>query len=68
MSNNFRKSAEVQQNMDNRIGLLIAALGAIWVLKNIANNPKVSPNVRFISRFVEGDLYQDLESGEFFYA
>lgn len=54
--------------MDNRIGLLIAALGAIWVLKNISNNPKVSPTARLIARFIEGDLYQDLESGEFFYA
>jgi hypothetical protein len=44
-------------------GLLGAA--AIAILGNIAQNPKVSPNLRFVAQTAEGQLVQDLETGLF---
>jgi hypothetical protein len=53
--------------MDNQIALLLIAVGALFVFRSIANDAKLSPTVRFIARTVDGDIYQDLISGEFFF-
>ena len=41
---------------------LLAVL-AIAGLSKIAQNPRVSPNLRFIAQTAEGQLVQDLETG-----
>ena len=53
-----------RKDWDNVIKWGLLGLG-VWVLGNIAQNPKVSPNVRFIAQTAEGQLIQDLETGLF---
>jgi hypothetical protein len=47
------------------IGLGIAGLGLVWLFSQIANNPRVSPNLRFVALTAEGQVMQDLETGLF---
>jgi len=54
--------------MNNDFGWLLLLLGGLLAFKSIANNPKLPQNIRFVARYIEDDLYQDLVSGEFFYA
>lgn len=44
--------------------LLLIGIG-ISVLNAVANNPKLNPRYRFVARRLEGDLYQDLLTGQF---
>jgi len=48
------------------IGLGLLGLGAIAILGNIAQNPNVSPNLRFMAQTAEGQLVQDLETGLYY--
>jgi hypothetical protein len=54
-----------RKDWSSTIGLGILGLGAIWLLGNIAQNPRISPNLRFIAQTAEGQLVQDLETGLF---
>jgi hypothetical protein len=47
------------------IGWGLLGLAAIAILGRIAQNPTVSPNLRFIAQTAEGQLVQDLETGLF---
>jgi hypothetical protein len=38
------------------IGLGLLGLGAIAILGNMAQNPNVSPNLRFVAQTAEGQL------------
>lgn len=44
--------------------LLLIGVG-MAVLNAIATNPKLNPRYRFIARKLEGNLYQDLATGQF---
>jgi hypothetical protein len=48
------------------IGLGLLGVGVIAILGNIAQNPKVSPNLRFMAQTAEGQLVQDLETGLYY--
>ena len=52
-------------NWDQVIGWSLLGLGAIAVLGSIAQNPNLSPNLRFVAQTAEGQLVQDLETGLF---
>jgi hypothetical protein len=60
----------MKRNMRNKwgkvIGLGLLGLGAIAILGNIAQNPNVSPNLRFMAQTAEGQLVQDLETGLYY--
>jgi hypothetical protein len=45
------------------IGWGLMGLGLVAILGSIAQNPNVSPNLRFIAQTAEGRLVQDLETG-----
>jgi len=45
------------------IGWGLVGLAAVVILGSIAQNPNVSPNLRFIAQTAEGQLVQDLETG-----
>jgi hypothetical protein len=47
------------------IGWGLLGLGAIAFLGSVAQNPNVSPNLRFVAQTAEGQLVQDLETGLF---
>lgn len=52
-------------NWGDAFGWGLVGLLAIAVLSNIAQNPRVSPNLRFIAQTAEGQVVQDLETGLF---
>jgi len=45
------------------IGWGLVGLAVVAILVSIAQNPNVSPNLRFIAQTAEGQLVQDLETG-----
>lgn len=45
------------------IGWGLVGLAAVATLSGIAQNPNVSPKLRFIAQTAEGQLVQDLETG-----
>jgi hypothetical protein len=47
------------------IGWGLLGIAAIGILGAIAQNPKGSPNLRFIAQTAEGQVVQDLETGIF---
>lgn len=47
------------------IGWGLLGLGVIGILGSIAQNPRVSPTLRFVAQTAEGQLVQDLETGLF---
>ena len=53
-------------NWGEVIGLGLLGLGAIAILGNIAQNPNVSPNLRFVAQTAEGQLVQDLETNLYY--
>ncbi len=55
-----------RKNWGKVIGLGLLGLGAIAILGNIAQNPNVSPNLRFVAQTAEGQLVQDLETGLYY--
>jgi hypothetical protein len=54
-----------QNQLEQVIGLGLLGLLAVAVLGSMAQNPKLSPNLRFIAQTAEGQLVQDLETGFF---
>lgn len=52
-------------NWGDAFGWGLLAVLAIAGLSKIAQNPKLSPNLRFIAQTAEGQLVQDLETGLF---
>jgi hypothetical protein len=50
-------------NWGNVFGWGLLAVLGIAVLSSISQNPKLSPNLRFIAQTAEGQLVQDLETG-----
>jgi len=47
------------------IGWGLLGLAAVAILGSIAQNPKASPNLRFIAQTAEGQVVQDMETGLF---
>ena len=45
------------------IGWGLLGIAVIGILGAIAQNPRVSPNLRFLARTAEGQLMQDMETG-----
>lgn len=52
-------------NIDETLGLLLLLGAGIFLLSQIAANPRFNPRFRFIAQKLEGDLYQDLLTGQF---
>jgi len=48
---------------EEALGWAVLGVLAVGVLSSIANNPRVSPNIRFIARTAQGDIVQDMETG-----
>lgn len=52
------------KKLDKVIGGLLIGGGVLFVLNQIANNPRISPFWRHVARTTEGDVFQHLVSGE----
>ena len=65
MKRNRRNGRRKGTDWGQVVGWGLLGLGAIAILGNIAQNPQVSPNLRFIAQTAEGQLVQDLETGLF---
>jgi hypothetical protein len=51
------------KNWGDVLALGFLAVVGIPVLSNIAQNPRLSSNLRFIAQTADGQLVQDLETG-----
>jgi hypothetical protein len=53
----------MSKNTQQAIGLGLLGIAVVGFLGGIAQNRKISPNLRFIAQTAEGQLVQDLETG-----
>lgn len=54
----------MSRKQEKLFGAIAIGLGVMWLLNEIATNPRIPIFWRYVARTAEGDLYKHVISGE----